>query len=35
MIRSVLVWLLFAGTAWAQGQSPDLRGIWRVGTAKN
>ena len=34
MIRSVLVWLLFAGTAWAQGQSRDLRGIWQAtGTA--
>src|SRR5512144_30635 len=38
MIRSVMLWLLFAGTAWAQGQSPvpppDLRGIWQAtGTA--
>ena len=34
MIRSVLIWLLFAGTAWAQGQSRDLRGIWQAtGTA--
>src|SRR4029078_7281702 len=34
MIRSVLIWLLFAGTAWAQEQPRDLRGIWQAtGTA--
>ena len=34
MIRTVLIWLLFAGSAWAQGQSRDLRGIWQAtGTA--
>jgi hypothetical protein len=34
MIRSVLICLFFAGTAWAQEQSRDLRGIWQVtGTA--
>ena len=34
MIRSVLIGMLFAGTAWPQGQSRDLRGIWEAtGTA--
>ena len=34
MIRSGLIWLLFAGTAWAQEQPRDLRGIWQAtGTA--
>jgi hypothetical protein len=30
MIRTALVWILFAGSAWAQTQSPDLRGIWQA-----
>jgi hypothetical protein len=34
MMRSLLIWFLFAGTTWAQGQSRDLRGIWQApGTA--
>ena len=34
MMRTALVWILFAGTAWAQSESRDLRGIWQAaGTA--
>ena len=34
MIRSMLIGFLFVGTAWAQDQSRDLRGIWQAaGTA--
>jgi len=30
MIRAALIWVLLAGTAWAQGESRDLRGIWQA-----
>ena len=30
MMRTALVWVLFGGSAWAQAQSPDLRGIWQA-----
>jgi hypothetical protein len=30
MIRTVLASILFAGSAWAQTQQPDLRGIWQA-----
>jgi len=29
-MRIALVWILFAGTAWAQQESGDLRGIWQA-----
>ena len=34
MMRTALVWIFFTGTAWAQSDSRDLRGIWQAaGTA--
>jgi hypothetical protein len=30
MIRTALVWILFACAAWAQSPAPDLRGIWQA-----
>ena len=30
MTKLILAWILFTGSAWAQSNSPDLRGIWQA-----